>query len=61
MNDEINDGASPVDILIEKVDIHSQYSPTQFTNDIGIIKLQQDVQFTRMYKLKLFIFNFFVK
>ncbi|XP_044011190.1 venom protease-like isoform X2 [Aphidius gifuensis] len=46
LNDEINDGASPVDILIEKADIHPQYSSTQFTNDIGIIKLQQDVQFT---------------
>lgn len=46
LNDEITDGASPVDILIEKSDIHEQYSSTQFTNDIGIIKLQQDVQFT---------------
>ncbi|KAK2586432.1 hypothetical protein KPH14_010712 [Odynerus spinipes] len=41
------DGAEPIDILIEKKILHPEYNPTTYTNDIGIIRLAEDVSFSR--------------
>nr|UUL48243.1 venom serine protease 2 [Microplitis pallidipes] len=46
LDDTVDDGANPVDILIDTATIHPDYSPSHYTNDIAMIKLQQDVQFT---------------
>lgn len=40
------DGAEPIDILIDKAILHPQYNPTTYTNDIGIIRLSEDVPFS---------------
>lgn len=44
-----SDGANPIDILIEKITIHPSYSASRYTNDIAVIKMQQDVQFSCEY------------
>ncbi|KAK0182378.1 hypothetical protein PV327_000525 [Microctonus hyperodae] len=41
-----NDGATPINVVIETVNIHPQYSPSQYTNDIAVLRLQNEVQFT---------------
>lgn len=43
-----NDGASPVDILVDTAISHPNYRNGQKNDDIGLIKLQQPVQFTRL-------------
>lgn len=45
--DNDNDGATPVDILVEKVLPHPTYNAGTKMDDIGLVKLQQSVQFTR--------------
>ncbi|XP_066603122.1 venom serine protease Bi-VSP-like [Prorops nasuta] len=42
-----NDGAQPIDILIEKKIPHPQYNPTTIVNDVAILRLQQEVPFSR--------------
>lgn len=37
-----NDGAQPIDLYIEKKIVHEEYNAQQITNDIGIVKLQQN-------------------
>lgn len=43
-----DDGAAPIDILIQDRKVHEGYNPTTFTNDIAILKLQNDVTFTNL-------------
>ncbi|XP_034938087.1 venom protease-like [Chelonus insularis] len=50
LNDSVNDGASPIDIPIDRSIIHPEYSPKHYTNDIGILRLEQDVQFSYLIK-----------
>ncbi|KAG7213035.1 hypothetical protein KM043_002370 [Ampulex compressa] len=40
---DVNDGAHPVDLLIQQQIIHPQYSPSTFTNDIAVLRLQGSV------------------
>lgn len=37
------DGASPVDVLIDRAKVHEAYSSISFTNDIAILTLSQTV------------------
>ncbi|XP_063635821.1 venom protease-like isoform X2 [Cydia splendana] len=41
-----DEGATPVDVLIKTLVKHQEYSPKSFTNDIGILVLSRNVQFT---------------
>ncbi|XP_069687959.1 venom protease-like [Periplaneta americana] len=43
-----SDGASPINVPIEDRMVHEDYNPTTFVNDIAIIRLNQDVDFTPM-------------
>lgn len=43
------DGADPIDILIENKILHPQYNPTSYTNDIAIIRLAEDIPFSRKF------------
>lgn len=45
-----DDGATPIDILIQDRKVHEGYNPTSFTNDIAILKLQDDVTFTTLIR-----------
>lgn len=41
-----DDGAYPIDVEIEQKILHPDYSPTAFVNDIAVLRLVRDVQFT---------------
>lgn len=41
-----DDGATPIDILIEDHKVHNNYDPRTFVNDVAILRLQNDVNFT---------------
>ncbi|XP_063538591.1 serine proteinase stubble-like isoform X1 [Cydia strobilella] len=43
-----DEGATPVDVLIKTLIKHQEYSPKSFTNDIGILVLSRNVQFTNL-------------
>lgn len=45
------DGADPIDISIENTIVHPQYNTTSFTNDIAIIRLAEDVPFSRKFRI----------
>ncbi|XP_012276552.1 venom protease-like [Orussus abietinus] len=45
-----DDGATPVDILIEKKIIHPNYDSVRYTNDIAILRLNRDVTFTDLIR-----------
>lgn len=38
------DGASPIDVEIEKVKLHEDYNPSAVSNDIAIITLKNEVR-----------------
>ncbi|GBP11577.1 Venom serine protease Bi-VSP [Eumeta japonica] len=42
-----DDGATPLDVPIARAEKHESYNPTAFTDDIGLLLLQHDVQYTR--------------
>ncbi|KAJ9599077.1 hypothetical protein L9F63_010444 [Diploptera punctata] len=44
------DGATPVERLVEKSKVHPNYDPTTFVNDIGIIRLNEDVPFSDLVR-----------
>lgn len=46
LDDNLNDGASPVDAPIDQVVPHPQYSTNPMQNDIALIHLKNPVQFT---------------
>lgn len=47
MNPDVADGATPVDIPIERTFVHSKYSTFDNTNDIALLKLQYPVTFSK--------------
>ncbi|CAK1545386.1 unnamed protein product [Leptosia nina] len=47
---DTNDGASPVDVLIKSKIMHEGYDSMAFTNDIGLLVLERDVEFTKLIK-----------
>ena len=50
-----NDGATPVERLIESSKVHEEYDPTTFVNDIAILRLNDDVQFSKLVFLLLLL------
>ncbi|XP_015120161.1 venom protease [Diachasma alloeum] len=46
LDDDVQDGASPIDVPIEQVHEHPQYSETAYTNDIAVLRLAWDVEFS---------------
>ncbi|XP_034836148.1 venom protease-like [Maniola hyperantus] len=45
-----DEGAAPVDILIKSMTKHEQYDPKSYENDIGVLVLQNDVQYSELIK-----------
>lgn len=41
-----NDGASPIDVVIEKIILHPAYDSKRFTDDIAVIKMERSVPFS---------------
>ncbi|XP_050354552.1 venom protease-like isoform X2 [Nymphalis io] len=48
--DREDEGATPIDVLIKYKIKHEGYNPKAFTNDIGLLILQNDVQFTDLIR-----------
>jgi hypothetical protein len=44
-----DDGAKPIDILVEGRKVHNDYNPTTFVNDVAILRLQNDVTFSSKF------------
>ncbi|KAM3958875.1 LOW QUALITY PROTEIN: clip domain serine protease 4 [Aphomia sociella] len=45
-----DEGATPTDVLIKKMIKHEEYSANAYTNDIGILLLDKEVQFTDLIR-----------
>ncbi|XP_022123049.2 venom serine protease Bi-VSP [Pieris rapae] len=45
-----NDGAAPIDVLIKSKIKHENYDSVAYTNDVGLLILDKDVQFTKLIK-----------
>ncbi|KDR18888.1 venom protease-like isoform X2 [Zootermopsis nevadensis] len=45
-----DDGATPIDILIEDHKVHNNYDPRTFVNDVAILRLQNDVNYTNLIR-----------
>lgn len=52
LDDDVKDGASPLDILVDQVIFHAQYDNDKRLNDIGLLKLMQKVKFTGGFEIK---------
>ncbi|XP_011306722.1 venom protease-like [Fopius arisanus] len=50
LDDSVPDGANPIDIPIEQVHEHPQYSDVQYTNDVAVLKLAWDVEFSDLIR-----------
>lgn len=48
-----DDGASPVDILIKEQIKHENYNPKSFSNDIAVLVLERDVEFSGKISIQL--------
>lgn len=46
LDDDVKDGATPLDILVDQVIFHARYDNDKRLNDIGLLKLMQKVTFT---------------
>jgi len=46
----VKDGASPLDVPIERIIIHEGYNPERVSNDIALLKLNRSVVYTGMFK-----------
>lgn len=49
LDDDVDDGASPLDVRVEKTIPHTGYRPSNKVNDIAIVKLQKSVSFSSKY------------
>ncbi|XP_052744380.1 venom protease isoform X2 [Bicyclus anynana] len=45
-----DEGATPLDVLIKSKIKHEGYNPKAFTNDIGLLVLEKDVEFTNLIR-----------
>ncbi|KAG6451334.1 venom serine protease Bi-VSP isoform X1 [Manduca sexta] len=45
-----DDGAAPIDIFIKHMIKHEQYNPKAYTNDIGILVLEKEVEFSDLIR-----------
>lgn len=46
LDDQVNDGANPRDVLVDKFILHPQYGTDIKKNDIALIHLKEPVQFS---------------
>lgn len=53
------DGATPVDVKVEKAIPHEKYNPARHTTDIALVKLVDKVTFTSVYYLLNTLFELF--
>nr|ACF70480.1 serine proteinase [Rhodnius prolixus] len=47
LDNNVNDGANPIDVNIERTIVHPSYNPQKYTDDIAVLKLQNEVPFSR--------------
>ncbi|XP_043277928.1 venom protease-like [Venturia canescens] len=45
-----DEGATPIDLLIENVTVHPQYDSSIYRNDIAVLRLERDVEFTELIR-----------
>jgi len=45
----VDDGSRPIDIPITRVMTHEKYNAQEYTNDIALLKLENNVRFNRKY------------
>lgn len=50
LNQSINDGASPIDVPIREVILHSEYTTRPTTNDIALVRLRTPVTYTALIR-----------
>lgn len=43
----VDDGSRPIDIPITRVITHERYNAQEYTNDIALLKLENNVRFNR--------------
>lgn len=48
-----NDGATPVDYLIQRKIVHPNYNPDTSENDIALLILEEDVRFSGKFPIEL--------
>lgn len=46
LDPRIEDGATPIDVPVDEIIIHSGYTRSPVTNDIGLLRLRNPVQFS---------------
>jgi len=46
LDPSVNDGATPLDVSIERIIIHEGYNPEGVPNDIALLKLNHSVAYT---------------
>lgn len=62
LDPNVNDGATPIDILIERIMTHEQYNAQRVLNDIALLKLKSAVGFTgKLKKYQLTTFGTLLK
>ncbi len=49
LNESVQDGATPIDVPVQNVTVHPQYSTNPMINDIALIRLQNPARFTSTY------------
>ncbi|KAK9509067.1 hypothetical protein O3M35_006466 [Rhynocoris fuscipes] len=47
LDESARDGANPVDVNVERAIAHPQYSPTKYTDDIAVVRLERDVPLSK--------------
>nr|QGW08835.1 trypsine [Sitobion avenae] len=45
LNPTVDDGASPVDVPVDRIIIHAKYQPQELTSDIALLKLRNSVTY----------------
>jgi len=52
----VEDGASPIDVPVDRIIIHARYHPQELTSDIALVKLKNNVAFNGEF-LNYFVFH----
>lgn len=47
LDNNVNDGANPIDVNIDRVIVNPSYNPSKYTDDIAILRLQNEVTLSR--------------
>lgn len=51
LDNNVRDGASPVDVPVARVITHERYNAQAYTNDIALLKLENTVNFNSKFLL----------